>query len=161
MTKCLLHSTAIENNIYNEGNKFSIFFYKLQCDSDSFTKWEFVFFLLCKCTILSTRNNKIEVESFFIEQNCTGFVPNGSTPKVSSKFLLSETNNFSQKKNLQPLEKLAKFISVSIFHRESIIYLQNIVTKWIKSCLLQCFGTFKMPILMFISVLVFRPEGQS
>ena len=35
-----------------------------------------------------------------------------------------------------------------------------IVTKWIKSCLLQCFGTFKMPILMFISILVFRPEGQ-
>ena len=34
------------------------------------------------------------------------------------------------------------------------------VTKWIKSCLLQCFGTFKMPILMFICVLVFRPEGQ-
>ena len=33
------------------------------------------------------------------------------------------------------------------------------VTKWIKSCLLQCFGTFKMPILMFISILVFRPEG--
>ena len=36
----------------------------------------------------------------------------------------------------------------------------NSVTKWIKSCLLQCFGTFKIPILMFISVLVFRPEGQ-
>ena len=34
------------------------------------------------------------------------------------------------------------------------------VTKWIKSCLLLCFGTFKMPILMFISILVFRPEGQ-
>ena len=34
------------------------------------------------------------------------------------------------------------------------------VTKWIKSCLLQCFGTFKMPILMFISVLAFRLEGQ-
>ena len=34
------------------------------------------------------------------------------------------------------------------------------VTKWIKSCLLQCFGTFKMPVLMFISILVFRPEGQ-
>ena len=34
------------------------------------------------------------------------------------------------------------------------------VTKWIKLCLLQCFGTFKMPILMFISILVFRPEGQ-
>ena len=36
----------------------------------------------------------------------------------------------------------------------------NSVTKWIKSYLLQCFSTFKMPILMFISVLVFRPEGQ-
>ena len=36
----------------------------------------------------------------------------------------------------------------------------RVVTKWIKSCLLQCFGTFKMPILMFICVLVFRPEGQ-
>ena len=35
-----------------------------------------------------------------------------------------------------------------------------VVTKWIKSCLLQCFGTFKMPILMFISILVVRPEGQ-
>ena len=34
------------------------------------------------------------------------------------------------------------------------------VTKWIKSCLLQCFGTFKIPLLMFISILVFRPEGQ-
>ena len=34
------------------------------------------------------------------------------------------------------------------------------VTKWIKSCLLPWFGTFKMPILMFISILVFRPEGQ-
>ena len=33
-------------------------------------------------------------------------------------------------------------------------------TKWIKSCLLQCFGSFKMSILMFISILVFRPEGQ-
>ena len=34
------------------------------------------------------------------------------------------------------------------------------VTKWIKSCLLQCFSMFKMPILMFISILVFRPEDQ-
>ena len=39
-------------------------------------------------------------------------------------------------------------------------FFSNIVTKWIKSCLLQCFGTFKIPILMFISILVFRPEGQ-
>ena len=39
-------------------------------------------------------------------------------------------------------------------------WLRSVVTKWIKSCLLQCFGTFKMPILMFISILVFRPEGQ-
>ena len=31
---------------------------------------------------------------------------------------------------------------------------------FIKSYLLQCFGTFKMPILMFNSILIFRPEGQ-
>ena len=30
----------------------------------------------------------------------------------------------------------------------------------LRNGLLQCFGTFKMPILMFISILVFRPEGQ-
>ena len=35
-----------------------------------------------------------------------------------------------------------------------------VVAKWIKSCFLPCFGTFKMPFLMFISILVFRPEGQ-
>ena len=34
------------------------------------------------------------------------------------------------------------------------------VLKWIKLCLLPCFGKFKMTILMFISILVFRPEGQ-
>ena len=34
------------------------------------------------------------------------------------------------------------------------------VTNWIKSCLLPYFGTFKMSILMFISILVFRPEVQ-
>ena len=44
--------------------------------------------------------------------------------------------------------------------RESLRLGYVCVTKWIKSCLLQCFGTFKMPILMFISILVFRPEGQ-
>ena len=32
--------------------------------------------------------------------------------------------------------------------------------KWIKLCLLPCFGMFKMTFLMFISILVFRPEGQ-
>ena len=37
---------------------------------------------------------------------------------------------------------------------------KRFVTKWIKSCLLSCFGTFKMPILMFNSIFVFRPEGQ-
>ena len=34
------------------------------------------------------------------------------------------------------------------------------VTKWIKSCLFPCFGTFKLPFLMFISILVFRPEDK-
>ena len=36
----------------------------------------------------------------------------------------------------------------------------DFVTKWVRSCLLSCFGTFKMPFLMFISILVFRPEGK-
>ena len=40
------------------------------------------------------------------------------------------------------------------------LYFMVHVTKWIKSCLLPCFGTFKMPILMFISILAFRPECQ-
>ena len=30
----------------------------------------------------------------------------------------------------------------------------------LRNGLLQCFGTFKIPFLMFISILVFRPEGQ-
>ena len=30
----------------------------------------------------------------------------------------------------------------------------------LRNGLLQCFGTFKIPLLMFISILVFRPEGQ-
>ena len=51
-----------------------------------------------------------------------------------------------------------------LLHRQSslipILKMSVCVTKWIKSCLLQCFGTFKMPILMFISVLVFRPKRQ-
>ena len=38
--------------------------------------------------------------------------------------------------------------------------MESIVTKWIRSCLLPWFGTFKMPFLKFISILVFRPEGQ-
>ena len=40
---------------------------------------EIVLFLLCKFTILGTRNTKIEVKNLFIEQNCVGFVPKGST----------------------------------------------------------------------------------
>ena len=42
----------------------------------------------------------------------------------------------------------------------SIFWVSWFITKWINSCLLSSFGTFKMPILMFISILVFRPEGQ-
>ena len=44
--------------------------------------------------------------------------------------------------------------------KKHMLIVKYLVTKWIKSCLLPCFGTFKMPFLMFISILVFRPEGQ-
>ena len=40
------------------------------------------------------------------------------------------------------------------------IRLPDTDTKWIKSYLLSFFGTFEMLILMFISILVFRPECQ-
>ena len=53
----------------------------------------------------------------------------------------------------------ACFIKIATLVLKVMVLLVT-VTKWIKSCLLQCFGTFKMPILMFISILVFRPEGQ-
>ena len=43
---------------------------------------------------------------------------------------------------------------------EFVSQYKDSVTKWIKSRLLPCFGTFKMPILKFICIPVFRPEGQ-
>ena len=52
------------------------------------------------------------------------------------------------------------FFRIEYREKNGHLLIRYIVTKWIKSCLLQCFGTFKMPILMFISILVFRPEGQ-
>ena len=45
-------------------------------------------------------------------------------------------------------------------HKYNMRMHAHVVTKWIKSSLLPCFGTFKMPFLTFISILVFRPEGQ-
>ena len=42
-----------------------------------------ILFLLCKCTILDAGNTKNYVESLFIEPKCVGFVPMGSTKKVS------------------------------------------------------------------------------
>ena len=72
------------------------------------------------------------------EQNRTKAIKVINTLNVHRKYVLSVTIQSSYCKN----------------------YKVAYVTNWIKSCLLQCFGTFKMPILMFISILVFRPEGQ-
>ena len=49
---------------------------------------------------------------------------------------------------------------ISSIQADDLISTLPYVTKWIKSCLLPCFGTFKMPFLMFISILEFRPECQ-
>ena len=46
-----------------------------------------ILFLLCKSTIVGTRNTKIEVESLFIEQNSVGFVPKGSTKNIINPLL--------------------------------------------------------------------------
>ena len=43
---------------------------------------------------------------------------------------------------------------------DACLYYKLTITKWIKSYMLPCFGTFKMLLLMFISRHVFRPEGQ-
>ena len=69
---------------------------------------------------------------------------------------MSRQNCATNSERCECFEKGKKFTSYSDTMLEPI----QTVTKWIKSCLLQCFGTFKMPILMFISILVFRPEGQ-
>ena len=58
-------------------------FYKAECILDLFTRWEIILFLLSKCIIWGIRNAKIEVESLSTEQTCVGFVPKGSTKKVS------------------------------------------------------------------------------
>ena len=88
----------------------------------------------------------------------------GHTPKVDLDLLCVMQSNTTQRE--------APWYRRSHCHRQKqmeqpffpeyavVMDIRVTVTKWIKSCLLQCFGTFKMPILMFISVLVFRPEGQ-
>ena len=60
-----------------------------------------------------------------------------------------------QRQHLHQCNKLT-----TMHYKELVVNTHNTVTKWNKSWLLPCFGTFKMPILMFISILVFRPEGQ-
>ena len=65
--------------------------------------------------------------------------------------------------NSIPRGRGINIVAVEVCHFEYYVLkycIEAFVTKWIKSYLLPCFGTFKMPILMFISVLVFRPEGQ-
>ena len=69
---------------YTERNKFSNVFTKQSVIQTYLLSGKF-FFLLCKCTILGTRNinTKTEVESLFIEQKFIGTVPKASTKNVS------------------------------------------------------------------------------
>ena len=62
----------------------------------------------------------------------------------------------------EKLELATNYIlrEILVWNFHFLTYNEQCFTKWIKSCLLPCFGTFKMPFLMFISILVFRPEGQ-
>ena len=62
--------------------------------------------------------------------------------------------------SIHALGRQNKYTITFFSGKEIFVEKKIIVTKWIKSCLLPCFGTFKMPILMFISILVFRPEGR-
>ena len=56
-----------------------------------------------------------------------------------------------QQSNIGALGMLCRYRRVLLEHSEGCV---------LRNGLLQCFGTFKIPLLMFISILVFRPEGQ-
>ena len=73
------------------------------------------------------------------------------------KFTIIRTQ---QATNKRPYKYICIITNTSRLNVQLFCSFVNTVTKWIKLFLLQCFGTFKMPILMFIGVLVFRPEGQ-
>ena len=56
---------------------------------------------------------------------------------------------------------LYEYVACFLDIKEKCMYSERfVVTKWTKSCLLPCFGTFKIPFIMIIGILVFRPEGQ-
>ena len=76
------HIFVTERNAYILREIKVAIVYKAECNSDLLTRWEIILSLLSQCTILGTGNTKIEVKSLFIEQDCVGFVPKGSTRKV-------------------------------------------------------------------------------
>ena len=79
----------------------------------------------------------------------------GSKPEILSR-IAQTTATLSRLKIIWRDKNISLASKVKLMR----MLILSTVTKLIKSCLLQCFGTFKMPILMFISILVFRPEGQ-
>ena len=94
-----------------------------------------------------------------------------STPPRKTKVLCAGQSRgnsrllWKTKDSGQRIEKTIKTWKTNVSrrcnnHRPQPTHENVAVTKWIKSCLLPCFDTFKMPFLMFISILVFRPEGQ-
>ena len=83
------------------------------------------------------------------ETNLTEYLKNVNLPKLTD-------NESNQLEGYITLSELPKALSNMTNNKSP----GTDDTKWIKSCLLSSFGTFKMPILMFISILVFRPEDQ-
>ena len=62
-------------------------------------------FLLCKCTILGTRNTKIGVHILFLEQNFVGFVPECLTKKCNKstmKILFEPPHDKTNKMSVRP-----------------------------------------------------------
>ena len=56
--------------IYTEGNKFSNIFYKAVYISDVLTTREIILFHVSNCTILGSKDAKVEGESLFTDLTC-------------------------------------------------------------------------------------------
>ena len=92
--------------------------------------------------------NHFHVYSLVVSYTCTPRIIDNITPRAYGYKCKS------CKCGLQPSNQICNLFSLVK------LWNSTLVTKWIKSCLLQCFGMFKMPILMFNSILAFRPDGQ-
>ena len=76
---CRIFKLSLRINILRE--IYLATFYKVAYISDVLTELEIILFLMSKCTILGSKDAKVEGESLFTELTCVGIVPKLSTLK--------------------------------------------------------------------------------